>query len=189
MASGHEYRANRPNTWLLRPLLQSDDSSCQPGAVHTWHIAVTRPLQVFGYFRSGLDLSDVIHRRGHDTARPESPSGRNRIAEIVLQAHQIGRRYHSGRSKKAKGKANPLPKLNAALKRSIYFAPFYTSFLHSALDFEDKNRTFLISLAGLVVSFCAFGLSMAGATQEKAIPTYKLGLMSHPLASCEHFAS
>jgi len=24
MASGHEYRANRPNTWLLRPLLQSE---------------------------------------------------------------------------------------------------------------------------------------------------------------------
>jgi len=36
MASGHGYRANRPNTWLLRPLLQSEDSSCQPGAVHTW---------------------------------------------------------------------------------------------------------------------------------------------------------
>jgi transposase len=39
MASGHEYRAKRPNTWLLRPLLQSEDSSCQPGAVHTWPIA------------------------------------------------------------------------------------------------------------------------------------------------------
>jgi hypothetical protein len=39
MASGHGYRANRPNTWLLRPLLQSEDSSCQPGAVHTWPIA------------------------------------------------------------------------------------------------------------------------------------------------------
>jgi len=38
MASGHEYRANRPNTWLLQPLLQSEDSSCQPGAVHTWPI-------------------------------------------------------------------------------------------------------------------------------------------------------
>jgi hypothetical protein len=42
MASGHEYRANRPNTWLLRPLLQSEDSSCQPGAVHTW--ARTGPI-------------------------------------------------------------------------------------------------------------------------------------------------
>jgi hypothetical protein len=36
MASGHGYRANRPNTWPLRPSLQSEDSSCQPGAVHTW---------------------------------------------------------------------------------------------------------------------------------------------------------
>jgi len=39
MASGHEYRANRPNTWLLRPPLQSEDSPCQPGAVHTWPYA------------------------------------------------------------------------------------------------------------------------------------------------------
>ncbi len=39
MASGHGYRANRPNTWLLRPTLQSEDSSCQPGAVHTWPFA------------------------------------------------------------------------------------------------------------------------------------------------------
>ena len=36
MASGHVNRANRPNTWPLRPTLQSEDSSCQPGAVHTW---------------------------------------------------------------------------------------------------------------------------------------------------------
>ena len=39
MASGHEYRANRPNTWLHRPMLQSEDSPCQPGAVHTWPLA------------------------------------------------------------------------------------------------------------------------------------------------------
>jgi hypothetical protein len=36
MASGHGYRTQRPNTWLLRPSLRRDDSSCQPGAVHTW---------------------------------------------------------------------------------------------------------------------------------------------------------
>ena len=36
MASGHVNRANRPNTWLLRPTPQSEDSTCQPGAVHTW---------------------------------------------------------------------------------------------------------------------------------------------------------
>src|SRR5687768_2322183 len=36
MASGHVYRANRPNTWPHRPSLRREDSSCQPGAVHTW---------------------------------------------------------------------------------------------------------------------------------------------------------
>ena len=45
MASGHEYRANRPNTWLLRPLLQSEDSSCQPGVVHTATRTDECPLQ------------------------------------------------------------------------------------------------------------------------------------------------
>jgi hypothetical protein len=47
MASGHVNRANRPNTWLLRPMLRREDSSCQPGAVHTWPIAemaVGRPM-------------------------------------------------------------------------------------------------------------------------------------------------
>jgi hypothetical protein len=38
MASGHVNRTNRPNTWLHRPSLQREDSSCQLGAVHTWHI-------------------------------------------------------------------------------------------------------------------------------------------------------
>ena len=38
MASGHVNRINRPNTWLHRPMLQNvKKSSCQPGAVHTWH--------------------------------------------------------------------------------------------------------------------------------------------------------
>jgi len=57
MASGHEYRANRPNTWLLRPMLQSEDSSCQPGAVHTWPDADLRQrqlsCQLFGVKRTG----------------------------------------------------------------------------------------------------------------------------------------
>src|SRR5262252_2388727 len=38
MASGHVNRTNRPNTWLHRPSLLREDSSCQPGAVHTWHL-------------------------------------------------------------------------------------------------------------------------------------------------------
>ena len=39
MASGHVNRANRPNTWLLRPILRREDFPCQPGAVHTWPVA------------------------------------------------------------------------------------------------------------------------------------------------------
>ena len=39
MASGHVNRTNRPNTWLHRPSLRREDSPCQPGAVHTWHIS------------------------------------------------------------------------------------------------------------------------------------------------------
>jgi hypothetical protein len=50
MASGHANRANRPNTWLHRPAMRREVLTCQPGAVHTWHIADplsrlgTRPL-------------------------------------------------------------------------------------------------------------------------------------------------
>jgi hypothetical protein len=39
MASGHVYRTERPNTWPHRPMLLSEDSSCQSRAVHTWPIA------------------------------------------------------------------------------------------------------------------------------------------------------
>jgi len=38
MASGHANRANRPNTWLHRPATQREVLTCQPGAVHTWHL-------------------------------------------------------------------------------------------------------------------------------------------------------
>ena len=39
MASGHVNRTNRPNTWLHRPATRREDFPCQPGAVHTWHLA------------------------------------------------------------------------------------------------------------------------------------------------------
>jgi hypothetical protein len=60
MASGHEYRANRPNTWLLRPMLQSEDSPCQPGAVHTW------PIASFAYY------AESRRRRGIADCRESS---------------------------------------------------------------------------------------------------------------------
>jgi hypothetical protein len=40
MASGHVNRIKRPDTWLHRPMLQNrEKSSCQTGAVHTWHFS------------------------------------------------------------------------------------------------------------------------------------------------------
>jgi hypothetical protein len=39
MASGHVNRINGPNTWLHRPMLRREVLTCQPGAVHTWHLA------------------------------------------------------------------------------------------------------------------------------------------------------
>jgi hypothetical protein len=45
MASGHVNRIKRPNTWLHRPMLQNrEESSCQTGAVHTWHFSDMLPL-------------------------------------------------------------------------------------------------------------------------------------------------
>jgi hypothetical protein len=51
MASGQVNRIKRPNTWLQRPMLQNrEESSCQTGAVHTWHFSdVTVPLRDVRY--------------------------------------------------------------------------------------------------------------------------------------------
>ena len=61
MASGHANRANRPNTWLHRPATQHEVLTCQPGAVHTWHIADVPPA-----------LSNVCFEweNGHDAIAP-----------------------------------------------------------------------------------------------------------------------
>jgi hypothetical protein len=69
MASGHVNRINRPNTWLHRQSLRREDSSCQPGAVHTWHIGTgmcERGLSKDDPDRAGLGVRDatkltVIH--------------------------------------------------------------------------------------------------------------------------------
>jgi len=53
MASGHVNRIKRPNTWLQRPMLQNrEESSCQTGAVHTWHIASFRFYNISGAQRT-----------------------------------------------------------------------------------------------------------------------------------------
>ncbi len=50
MASGRVYRANRPNTWLLRPPLHREENSCRPGAVHTWPISESTASEAGGGF-------------------------------------------------------------------------------------------------------------------------------------------
>ena len=60
MASGHVNRIKRPNTWLHRPMLQNrEESSCQPGAVHTWHIASFRCALEFGRYRGMPDIDQA----------------------------------------------------------------------------------------------------------------------------------
>ena len=51
MASGHMNRTYRPNTWQHRPSLRREDSSCQPGAVHTWHETDLPRCPQFGRYR------------------------------------------------------------------------------------------------------------------------------------------
>src|ERR1700745_3252073 len=77
MASGHECRANRPNTWLLRPMLQREDSPCQPGAVHTWPIAS---------FRCKAALRSLSERSEHQLVGKAGQFGRERpTADIMSQ--------------------------------------------------------------------------------------------------------
>jgi hypothetical protein len=76
MASGHVYRARRPNTWPLRPTPQSEDSTCQPGAVHTWPIAPFRFDPEFGRYRGiaddGPDLP-LANPDANDPGRVKTP--------------------------------------------------------------------------------------------------------------------
>jgi hypothetical protein len=67
MASGHVNRTNRPNTWLHRPACGREESPCQPGAVHTWHISDIARQQVEVRFRckSG-HAADITAMTGFD---------------------------------------------------------------------------------------------------------------------------
>ena len=63
MASGHVNRTQRPNTWLHRPSLQREDSPCQLGAVHTWHITSIRcPLSMENQTNSASELMSGYDR-------------------------------------------------------------------------------------------------------------------------------
>src|SRR5882757_7636953 len=72
MASGHVNRIYRPNTWQHRPSLRRDDFSCQPGAVHTWHLAdlPEQPINVrFSNRPFGVKRFQTIHHCNVDLAR------------------------------------------------------------------------------------------------------------------------
>jgi len=61
MASGHVNRIKRPNTWLHRPMLQNrEESSCQTGAVHTWHFSDRRDVRLESVLRSKADIGGLI---------------------------------------------------------------------------------------------------------------------------------
>ena len=63
MASGHVNRTKRPNTWLHRPMLQNvKKGSCQPGAVHTWHLSTLPILTANVGYEGKASGSDVAKR-------------------------------------------------------------------------------------------------------------------------------
>ena len=79
MASGHANRANRPNTWLHRPAMRREVLTCQPGAVHTWHLADIDADDEHVRFWGKADIPDTPHQcpimtqSGHANLRPRRP--------------------------------------------------------------------------------------------------------------------
>src|SRR6478609_5409934 len=62
MASGHANRAKRPNTWLHRPATRRQVLTCQPGAVHTWHLADIDADDEHVCFWGKADIPDTPHQ-------------------------------------------------------------------------------------------------------------------------------
>jgi len=70
MASGHVNRTNRPNTWLHRPACGREESPCQLGAVHTWHICDIAISQIEICFRCRTGhTADITATTGLDPER------------------------------------------------------------------------------------------------------------------------
>ena len=92
MASGHVSRIKRPNTWLHRPMLQNrEESSCQSGAVHTWHLSdLPTVLTNVGYQgKSGSDYAGPTSRRTRQSRLPDREAARGRRG---LDGRRAGRR-------------------------------------------------------------------------------------------------
>ena len=80
----------RPNTWLHRPSLRREESPCQSGAVHTWHLASVIAAQ--RHVRSWVQSRKVgptpkltiLTRNGHLVWRPLLRLARGLLARSTL---------------------------------------------------------------------------------------------------------
>src|SRR5262249_48596407 len=100
MAGGYVNRANRPNTWLHRPSLRREDSPCQLGAVHTWHIA--SQIDVRSDVRS-WELSGTVASGPNPTFMTQSGHWQSRFCCVAkfLFDHLVGACKHARRYIKA----------------------------------------------------------------------------------------
>jgi hypothetical protein len=76
MASGHGYRANRPNTWLLRPTLQVKILLANPEPSTHGPSRHSAAAQHFGRFRSVADIEPNFST--HPNHSPEARAGPTR---------------------------------------------------------------------------------------------------------------
>ena len=83
MASGHENRARRPNTWLHRPSCKREENPCQRGAVHTWHFCDIAAQ--FQYVWLGPFADDSPRRHNYNLVCCGSQTERQRMAEDGTQ--------------------------------------------------------------------------------------------------------
>src|ERR1700730_1210604 len=64
MASGHVNRTQRSNTWQHRPSLRREESPCQSGAVHTWHLADSGKSANVRFARWAQPVDATLYLRG-----------------------------------------------------------------------------------------------------------------------------
>jgi hypothetical protein len=97
MASGQVYRANRPNTWLLRPLLQSEAFLCQPASRHFAAIStsvafgVKRTLSRVRLLYSGLHNTPplALESLAAPAARARPQSFRGRAGDLAADTELV----------------------------------------------------------------------------------------------------
>jgi hypothetical protein len=82
MASGHMNRINRPNTWLPDQCCTREESPCQLGAVHTWHLASFRQDAEFGCYRG---IADMVRLAPGSTGPRMTQSGHERLRIAAVQ--------------------------------------------------------------------------------------------------------